>query len=119
MSSLGEGLSPRELQAPTPTLSERPVLIHSPVFFLLAFRRGEEGRSFFFFFSFLLNLSTLLLMSLSLFCWLVHFVHYIPHISETIWYLSFSDWLLSLSIMLSRSIHAVANGKIPFLFFYS
>ena len=32
--------------------------------------------------------------------------------SEIIWFLSFSDWLISLSIMFSRSIHAVAKGKI-------
>ena len=32
--------------------------------------------------------------------------------SEIIWYLSLSDWLISLSIMLSRSIHMVAKGKI-------
>ena len=39
-----------------------------------------------------------------------------PHVSEIIWYLSFSDWLTSLSIMLSRSIYSVANGKIYFFF---
>ena len=33
--------------------------------------------------------------------------------SEFIWYLSFSDWLISLSIMFSRSIHAT-QGKIFF-----
>ena len=32
------------------------------------------------------------------------------------WYLSFSDWLISLSIMISRSIHTVAKGKIFFFF---
>ena len=31
--------------------------------------------------------------------------------SEIIWYLSFSDWLISLSIMFCKSIHAVAKGK--------
>ena len=35
---------------------------------------------------------------------------------EIIWYLSFSDWLISVSIMFSRSIHTVAKGKIFFLF---
>lgn len=30
------------------------------------------------------------------------------------WYLSFSDWLISLSIMPSRSIRTVAKGKISF-----
>ena len=33
---------------------------------------------------------------------------------EIIWYLSFSDWLISLNIMLSRSTHAVTKGKIFF-----
>ena len=35
-------------------------------------------------------------------------------ICEIIWYLSFSVWLISLSIIPSRSIHVVANGKISF-----
>ena len=55
-------------------------------------------------------------MSLSLFCLLVQFVHLIPHMSEIIWYLCFSDWLTSLSIIISRSIHDVAKGKIFFFF---
>ena len=73
-------------------------------------------------FSFLVNSSTIILppplavslifMSLSLFCLLVQFVHYIPHMGEIIWYFSFSDWLISLSIMFSRSIHTVTKGKI-------
>ena len=58
-------------------------------------------------------------LSLSLFCLLVHFVHQISHISEIIWYLSFSDWLISLSIMFSRSIHAVRKGKIFFFLCHS
>ena len=38
-------------------------------------------------------------------------------LSEIItWYLSFYDWLTLLSIILSRSIHAVAKGKISFFF---
>ena len=53
-------------------------------------------------------------MSLFMFSLLVQFVHQIPHMSEVIWYLSFSDWLISLSIMFSRSIHTVAKGKIFF-----
>ena len=32
------------------------------------------------------------------------------------WYLSFSAWLISLSMITSRSIHVVANGKISFFF---
>ena len=34
--------------------------------------------------------------------------------SESIWYLSFSDWLISLSITSSSPIHIVAHGKISF-----
>ena len=36
--------------------------------------------------------------------------------SKIVWHLSFSDWLISLSITPSRSIHVVTNGKI--LLFY-
>ena len=50
-------------------------------------------------------------MLLFLFCLLVYCVHLIPHISEFRWYLSFTDWLISLSIIFSRSTHAVAKGK--------
>ena len=32
--------------------------------------------------------------------------------SEIVWYLPFSDWLISLSKMFSRSSHAVSKGKI-------
>ena len=38
--------------------------------------------------------------------------------SEIIWYLSFFDWLISCSIILSRSIHVVAKGKIFFSFIF-
>ena len=34
--------------------------------------------------------------------------------SEILWYLSFSAWLILLSIIHSTSIHVVANGKISF-----
>jgi len=50
-------------------------------------------------------------MFIHLFCFLD------SHISEIIWYLSFSVWFISLSIILSRSIHVVTNGKIRFFFF--
>ena len=43
-------------------------------------------------------------------------VHQIPHVSEIIWYLSFCDWLISLSIILARSIYAFVDGKISFFF---
>ena len=36
--------------------------------------------------------------------------------SEIIWHLSFFDWLISLSIIFSRSIHAAAKGKLFFNF---
>ena len=39
------------------------------------------------------------------FCW----VSQDPHMSENIWYLSFSAWLISLSIILSSSFHIAAN----------
>ena len=52
---------------------------------------------------------------LFLFCSLVYYVLQIPHISEIMWYLSFTDWLISLSIF-SRSIHAVVGGKNFFFF---
>ena len=37
-------------------------------------------------------------------------IFYIPRMNETIWWLSFSEWLTSLSIIPSRSIHVEANG---------
>ena len=55
-------------------------------------------------------------MNLSLFCLLVQFLCYIPYMSEIIWHLSCSVWLISLSVMFSMSIHTVAKGK-PFIFF--
>ena len=51
-------------------------------------------------------------MSLSPFSLLVQFVYKIPHMNEIICYVSFSNWLISLSIMSSRSIDIVAKGKI-------
>ena len=53
---------------------------------------------------------------LFLFCSSLYFIHQIPHIGETIWHLPFSDWFISLSIIISRSIHAVAKGKSSFFF---
>ena len=49
-------------------------------------------------------------MSLVVFCSLFSFVDYVPVKGEIIWYLSLTSWLISLSIMLSSSIHAVAKG---------
>ena len=45
---------------------------------------------------------------------LVCFVDQVPMISDIIWYLSFTTWLISLSIMLSRSIHAAVKGMSSF-----
>ena len=36
---------------------------------------------------------------------------FVPLIGEIMWYLSFTAWLTSLSIMLSSSIHAVSKGR--------
>ena len=41
---------------------------------------------------------------------------YLPHLSGIIQYLSFCDWLISLSIVSSRFIHVVACDRTPFLF---
>ena len=46
----------------------------------------------------------------------VFFYSYTPYMSEIIWYLSFSIWLISLSIIPSSSIHVVANGRICFFY---
>ena len=50
-------------------------------------------------------------MSLVIFCLLFSSVDYVPVKGEVIWYLSLTTWLISLSIMLCSSIHAVAKGK--------
>ena len=47
--------------------------------------------------------------SVVVFCSLVYLVHKIPLIGEIIWYLSFTNWLISLSIIVSSSIHAVTT----------
>ena len=49
-------------------------------------------------------------MSLVIFCLLFSLVDYVPVKGEIIWYLSLTTWLISLSIMLSSSIHAVTKG---------
>ena len=49
-------------------------------------------------------------VSLVIFCLLFSFVDYVPVKGEIIWYLSLTAWLISLSIMFSSSIHAVAKG---------
>ena len=54
-------------------------------------------------------------MSLVIFCLLFSFVDYFSVKGEIIWYLSLTAWLISLSIMLSRPIHAIAKGISYFL----
>ena len=49
-------------------------------------------------------------MSLVIFCLLFFLVDQVPVKGEIIWYLSLTAWLISLSIMLSSSTHAVAKG---------
>ena len=49
-------------------------------------------------------------MSLVIFCLIFSFVDYVPVKGEIIWYLSLTAWLISLNILLSSSIHAVAKG---------
>ena len=56
----------------------------------------------------------LISMSLVVFCLLFSFVDYVPVKGEIIWYLSLTAWLISLNIMLSSSIHAVAKGRSSF-----
>ena len=53
-------------------------------------------------------------VSLVIFCVLFSSVDYVPVKGETIWYFSLTTWLISLSIMLSSSIHAVAKGRSSF-----
>ena len=53
-------------------------------------------------------------VSLVIFCFLFSSVDYVPVQGEIIWYLSLTAWLISLSIMLSSSIHAVAKGRSSF-----
>ena len=51
---------------------------------------------------------------LVIFCLLSSSVDYVPVKDEIIWYLSFTTWLISISIMLSSSIYAVAKGRSSF-----
>ena len=43
-------------------------------------------------------------------CFASFFVDYVPVKGEIIWYLSLTTWIISLSIMLSNSIHTIAKG---------
>ena len=49
-------------------------------------------------------------ISLVIFCLLFSSIYYVPVKCKIIWLLSFTAWLISLSIMLSSFIHAVAKG---------
>ena len=53
-------------------------------------------------------------LSLFLFCLFIFFRFFI--LSEIMWYMSFSVWLSSFSLVPCRSIHVVANGKISFFY---
>ena len=53
-------------------------------------------------------------MSLVLLCLSFYVVHYIRHVSEIVWCLSFFDWLILLSMIISRSI--IVKGKGSFFF---
>ena len=50
-------------------------------------------------------------MFLVLFCSFVCFIDQVTFLGEIIWYLPFTASLISLSIMLSSSIHAVTKGR--------
>ena len=54
--------------------------------------------------------------SLVIFCLLFSFIDYVLVKGEIIWYLSLTAWVISLSIMLSSSIHTVAKGINSFFF---
>ena len=56
----------------------------------------------------------LISVTLVIFCLLFSFVDYVPVKGEIVWYLSPTTWLISLSIMLSSSIHAVTEGRSSF-----
>ena len=51
--------------------------------------------------------------SLCLYVYLLLLLFYLPCMSEILWHLTFSVRLISLSIILSSSLHVVKNGKIP------
>ena len=64
----------------------------------------------------LLTTISLFSVSRSLFLFHSFILFFRFHISEMIWYLSFSDWLISFNIIPARSTHAITNGKILFFF---
>ena len=56
----------------------------------------------------------LISMSPVIFCLIFSSVDYVLVKGEIIWYLSLTTWLISLSIMVSSSFHAVAKGRSSF-----
>ena len=63
-------------------------------------------------------LVTISFFSISVYLYLFIMFLKIPHISGIIWYLSFSVWLTSLSIIISRSIHSAAILFYGWVIFY-
>ena len=63
-------------------------------------------------------LVTISFFSISVYLYLFIMFLKIPHISDIIWYLSFSVWLTSLSIIISRSIHSAAILFYGWVIFY-
>ena len=53
-------------------------------------------------------------MSLVIFCFFFFSfsIYYVPVKGEIIWYLSLTVWLISLSVMLSSSIHAITMDRV-------
>ena len=51
-------------------------------------------------------------MPLFLFCSTAYFVHEILHVSEIMWYLPFSNWFTSFSIIISRCMHMKSVQKV-------
>ena len=65
------------------------------------------------------SVSCLLLFGLFTCCGLYFFVFYIAQMSEIICYLSLTTWVISLSIICLRSIHAVTSGKVSYFLWLS
>ena len=71
---------------------------------------------------YLLAIIGIFLLHLWLFCSVNRFIvsdfffFYILHISNIMWYLSFSVWLTSLSMIISRSVSVAASAIISFFF---
>ena len=90
-------------------------LIHSSLYFL-----SQEPCFVLLPFLFLLISTNLFSISVSLFqfsyIYFLSFFH-ILHVSDSIQYMSFSVWFISLSIVPYKPIHVVANGRSSFFFY--